>query len=83
MEKSKSVIYVTRMITTTPRSELYNLIKDFPLKRSEINFLIDIVEGLSYKELAIKYSKSTSRIGKWKREICDKVQKFQMRKIMH
>lgn len=83
MEKSKSVIYVMRLITTTPRSELNNILQDIPIKRTEYYFIMDIVDGLSYKELAQKYNKSESRIGKWKKEICDKIQRFQLRRIMH
>lgn len=44
-----------------------------PIKAQDRQFLLDILEGMSYKELSIKYNKSISRIAQWKRNLYDKL----------
>ena len=81
MEKSKSIAYVTFKIKNTDRIELLEQLKHVPLTDISYKFLLDIIAGLSYKELAAKYHKSESRIYKWKREIYEQLYKFDMRKL--
>lgn len=82
MYKTPAVAYYSRKIKTTKRSTLYDQIEDAPLKKAERNFLFDIIEGLSYKELAIKYCKSESRIYKWKRELFERMHKYDTQKLL-
>lgn len=81
MTKTPAVAYYTRKIRSTPRSRLYDEIEDAPLKKQDRNFLYDIIEGLSYKELSIKYCKSQSRIYKWKRELFERMHKYDTQKL--
>lgn len=81
MTKTPAVAYYSRKIRTTTRSQLYDQIEDAPLKRADRNFLYDIIEGLSYKELSLKYSKSESRIYKWKRELFERMHKYDTQKL--
>lgn len=78
MQKSPAVAYYARKIKTTRRSLLQAEIEDAPLNNNERSFLIDIVAGLSYKELAYKYSLSQSRIAKWKRNVFERMHKYDM-----
>lgn len=81
MEKSNSVAYVVRKIKTTGRSQLMEELQEAPLNETERNFILDIINGLSYSELAAKYNKSESRIGKWKRELCERLARYDKRKL--
>lgn len=81
MKKSKGVAYISRKITTTSRSEMQNFIADSPLKKRDRDFMTDILEGLSYKELESKYNKSQARIAQWKRTVFETLQRYEYESI--
>lgn len=81
MQKSKPVAYVTYKIRTTDRIELLEQLKHVPLTNTNYNFVLDIISGMSYKELAEKYHKSESRIYKWKRQIYEDLHNYDMRQL--
>lgn len=81
MEKTPAVAYYTRKIRTTDRIQLSEEIERAPLKKLDRHFLWDIVEGLTYKELSVKYNKSEARIGQWKREIFERMTMFDRRRM--
>jgi uncharacterized protein YjcR len=54
---------------------------DSPLSQKDISFMIDILDGMSYQELATKYNKSKPRISQWKRTCFEKLQYFDYRKL--
>lgn len=81
MEKSPAVAYYTRKIRSTDRFTLYNEIDNAPLTRKDRHFLYDIIEGLSYKELAVKYCISEAGIYKWKRKTFETMHRFYMRGV--
>lgn len=78
MRRSPAVAYYERKIRTTRRSVLYEEIEDAPLKIMDRNFLHDVIDGLSYKELSVKYCKSTSRIYRWKRSLFERMHKYDL-----
>jgi hypothetical protein len=80
-KKSPAVAYYSRKIKTTSRSELIDEIMDSPLSQKDISFMIDILDGMSYQELATKYNKSKPRISQWKRTCFEKLQYFDYRKL--
>lgn len=67
--KTPAVAYITRLIKTTSRTQLHQILNDAPLKRAEIRLILDYADGMSYKELAQAYNKSVQRINQWKRQI--------------
>lgn len=50
-----------------------NIILDAPIRTKDMDFLQDCITGLSYKELAEKYSKSEARICQWKRRVYEQL----------
>lgn len=82
MEKTPAVAYYTRKIRTTDRILLSEEIERAPLKKQDRYFLWDIVEGLTYKELAAKYNKSEARIAQWKREIFERMTMYDRRRLV-
>lgn len=68
-EKSPGVAYLTRRIRTTARSEIVAIINDSPLSDNDRLFLIDILHGYSYKELAARHDMAVSSIGKRKKRV--------------
>ena len=81
MTKSKPVAYCENKIMTTERSVLHQELENAPIKRIECEFMKDIADGMQYKELSLKYNKSQSRIGKWKREVCTKLLRYDMQRL--
>ncbi len=75
-KKSPSVAYFEKKYRTTKKSEFFDWLDDSPLNTRDYSFISDVVEGLSNKELADKYHKSESRIARWKREVCEKLQEY-------
>jgi len=75
-KKSPAVNYVYTKIRTTKKSDLYEQLEDSPLSVRDFSFICDIIEGLTITELSSKYHKTESRISKWKREVCEKVHRF-------
>ena len=81
MCKSPAVAYYTRKIRSTSRQKLYDEIEDAPLRKKDRYFLLDIVEGMTYKELAGKYYKSEAAIYKWKRKVFESMFRYDMQHI--
>lgn len=81
--KSPSIMFVYNKIKTTKKSELYEQLKESPLTENELSFIRDIAAGFSITELSDKYNKSLSRISSWKREVCEKIHKFEIANIRH
>ena len=82
MKKTNAVAYYSYKIQTTSRTLLINEINEAPLKIKEKTFILDIVDGLSYRELAQKWQISKSRVSKWKRTLFEKLHQADMRKII-
>lgn len=82
MIKTSAVAYFDNKIKTTSRSTLIAQIEDAPLKDSEKNFLYDIIKGMSYKELSVKYKKSEARIYQIKRDIFERMTRFDRQKLI-
>ena len=74
--KTPAVAYITRLIRTTSKSKLHEILADSPLKTRDINLLTDYADGMSYKELAQKYNKSIQRINQWKRQIYEDLAEY-------
>ena len=81
--KSPSLAYFDKKRRTTKKSEFYDWLDDSPLRAKDYAFISDVVEGLSNKELADKFHKSESRIARWKREVCDKLQEYDIATLKH
>lgn len=79
--KSPAMAYFSKKIKLTARSELIDEIMDSPLSMRDINFMMDIIEGLSYLELAEKYSKSKARISQWKRTCFELLHRYEISKL--
>lgn len=75
-KKSPSVAYFDKKRRTTKKSEFYDWLDESPLSSKDYALISDVVEGLSNKELAAKYHKSESRIARWKRDVCEKLQEY-------
>jgi len=80
MEKTPAVAYYTRKVRTTNRLILINEIDEAPLTKKDRYFLYDIIEGLSYKELAEKYCISMSRVYQIKRELFERMTMYDRQK---
>lgn len=81
---TKSVNYIKRKISITSQPEMVKWVEESPLINRDKDFMMDILAGLSYKELQSKYNKSESRITQWKRLTFEKLQKYDyecMRKL--
>jgi hypothetical protein len=66
--KTPAVAYITHLIKTTSRAKLLDILTDSPLKMGDIYLVLDYADGMSYKELAVRYNKSIQRINQWKRK---------------
>lgn len=75
-KRSPAVSYVYKKIRTTPKSVMLEMLHDSPLTARDLSLIEDLILGLSIKELSDRYNLSQSRILKWKREVCEKVQRF-------
>lgn len=71
--KSPAVSFVQHRFQTTSRCELLNEIQDAPLKDKDRDLVVKFLEGYSYKELAIHFNLSESRISKWKRSVFERL----------
>ena len=74
--KTPPVAFITRLINTTSRPELRQLLNDAPLKRAEISLILDYADGMTYKELAQKNNKSIQRINQMKRKSYEKLARY-------
>lgn len=78
MTRSKPVTYFNQKYQTTSRSIMLQQLQDAPIKKNEVKFMIDVMDGMQLKELSEKYNLSISRIVKWKRDICTKLLRYDM-----
>jgi hypothetical protein len=76
MRKGPAINYVCKKFSTTKKSVLYKQLEDYPLSINEYSLACDMINGLSITELSEKYYKTPSRISQWKREVCEKIQAF-------
>lgn len=76
--KSPAIVYFYRKVNTTKKSVLFAQLEDSPLTVYEFALISDVISGLSIKELAEKHHLSESRISQAKREICQKIQAFDL-----
>lgn len=81
MEKTPAVAFYSRKIRSTDRLTLFEEIDMAPLTKKDRYFLYDIVEGLSYKELANKYCITEAGIYKWKRKVFENMHRYYMRRV--
>lgn len=79
--KTPAVAYITRLIRTTGRNDLLELLYNSPLRQKDIALLLDYAEGVSYKELAEKYGKSPQRIYQWKRNIYENLHFYLVQRL--
>lgn len=82
-KKSPSICYVQTKINTTKKSALIAQLKEIPLTAREFDFICDIISGLSIKELAAKHNKTPARISQMKREVCQKIHRFDLANFTH
>lgn len=81
MKKTNAVAYYSYKISHSNKSILLKEINEAPLKNKEIQFLLNIIEGDSYRELSQKWHISESRVAKWKRSLFEKMQQYDLRQI--
>lgn len=81
MNKTPAMAYYSRKIRTTDRVTLSEEIENAPLKKMERHFLWDIVEGMTYKELADKYNKSEARVYQIKRKLFEFMTMYDRRRL--
>lgn len=79
--KSPAVAYISKKIKLSARSEFVDEIMDSPLSMKDINFMMDILSGMSYFELAEKYQKSKARISQWKRTCFETLHRYELAKL--
>ena len=79
--KSPAISYYARKIKTSNKKVLIQELEMAPLRKIEFNFMLDIVEGLSYKELAIKYNKSEKSIYQIKHDLFIRLHQFDMQNL--
>ena len=79
--KSPAVSYYARKIKTSNKKLLIQELEIAPLRKIEFNFMLDVLEGLSYKELAIKYNKSEKRIYQIKHDLFIRLHQFDMQNL--
>lgn len=56
---------------------MQSFIDDSPLKVKDKAFMQDVLDGLSYKELQIKWQKSERRIAQWKRSVFEQLHSYE------
>ena len=78
--KTPAVAYITRLIRTTGRADLIELLDNSPLKQRDTALLLDYADGVSYKELAVKYGKTEGAIYAQKRKIYEQLHFFLVQK---
>ena len=78
MQKSPSVAYFCRKIETTGRTELFDFLEDAPISVKDYAFITDVIYGFTIAQLAAKYHKSQSRISKWKRQVFERLHRFEL-----
>lgn len=76
MKKGPAINYVCKKFSTTKKSVLFKQLEDYPLNTHDYSLVCDMINGLSITELSLKFNKTPSRISQWKREVCEKIQAF-------
>lgn len=76
--KLPATAYYTQKIKKTNRQVLLQELASAPIKKIDYAFMLDIIEGVSYKELAEKYHKSEARIYQWKRTLFERLHQYDM-----
>lgn len=76
MRKGPAINYVFKKFSITKKSVLFKQLEDYPLSKRDYSLACDMINGLSIKDLSEKYYKTPSRISQWKREVCEKIQAF-------
>lgn len=74
--KLPAIAYYTYKVRTTGKRELIEELKNAPISEKDFNFLLDIINGFSYKQLADKYEKSEARIYQWKRNLFERLHRY-------
>lgn len=81
--KSPSMAFCSRLLSTTTRSELKQLLEEAPLSVAEKTFILDVHDRMSLKALADKYSLSVSGIAKRKQNVFIRLHKFEVSRLKH
>lgn len=67
--RTPAVQFYALKIKNSSRQDLLDDIAAAPLREADRSFLLDCIDGYSYKQLAGKYHKSVSRVAQWKRAL--------------
>lgn len=78
--RTPEAAYYNRKIKTTSRRQLRTEWEDAPLTRRDKEFLLDLAEGDTLKELADKYCISVSGVSKWKLRVFKILHRFDTRR---
>ena len=71
--KTPAVAFITAKVRRTPRTAMREIIHEAPIRAKDMDFLQDCIAGMSYKDLAEKYSKSQARVCQWKRKVYEQL----------
>lgn len=71
--KTPAVAFITAKVKVTSRKAMQEIILNAPIRARDMDFLQDCITGLSYKDLAEKYSKSEARVYQWKRQVYEQL----------
>lgn len=74
--KSIGLSYYTHKIKITPKSQILSQLQDAPISDKDYCFMVKVLSGLSYKELAEVFDKSEARIYQWKRTLFEKLYEY-------
>lgn len=75
-KKSIGLTYYKNKIKVTPKSQLLTQLRDAPISDKDYNFMIEVLSGSSYSELARTFQKSEARIYQWKRTLFQKLYEY-------
>lgn len=78
--RTPETAYYVRKLQTTGRTQLHDEWSDAPITRRDRDFLRDISDGATLKELSEKYSLSISGISKWKSRVYKRLHRFDTRR---
>lgn len=81
MNKSTETAYFSRKLKNTSRQIIWEEVEDAPISKLDRYFMFDIMDGLSYKELSLKYNKSQSAIYQWKRRLFTAMARYDRRNL--
>lgn len=78
--KTPRTAYINRLIKTTGRQDLRKILANSPLKMQDAALLADYADGLTYKELAVKYGISCQNVYQRKRRAYDQLYFYMTKK---